>query len=185
MQPPPHFCQHHSGGGVAFQAAGVIAAAQRPLLINADVSDLPGPAADAPVQPPAQQHARADAGGRFDVDQVAAAAQLAELPLGQRAQVGVVVHQHRGREARAVQHGSQRTRHVLAVPAGHVGGPDHLPGLHIDGAGNAHAHRRHLGRWHARLGQHLQHQAQQQGIGGGWSGADVVRLFTAGKYGAA
>ena len=178
VQPPSHLGEHHPGGGVAFERPRIAAAAQRPLLVDTDVPDLSGPAAHAPVQPPAQQHARTDPGGGLDIDQVGGALQLTKLPLGQRAQVGVVVDQHRGAEDWR-KNGPQRTGHVLTVPAGHVGRPDDLAGAEIDRAGNAHAHSGHALLRYARLTQHLQRQRADQRVGGGRPGTDVVGTLTA------
>ena len=123
--------------------------------------DLAGPAARAAVQAPAEQHARADAGGDLDVDEVLDAAVRAEAGLGQGAQVGVVVHEHF-----KVQGVLQGRADVLAVPAGHVGGLHDAARVVVDGSGDAHADQRDLRGVQLRVGEHLPGQVPEQGVGG-------------------
>ena len=88
-----------AGARVGLQAAAVAAAAHPAGLVQRDVPDLAGRAADAPVHAAAHQDAGADAGGQLDVGGLGHAAGRAPGGLAERAQVGVVVDVHGAAEA--------------------------------------------------------------------------------------
>ena len=128
------------------------------------------------MQAPAEQHARADAGGDLHVDEVLDAAVRAEAGLGQGAQVRVVVHEHF--EVQGVLQGGAD---VLAVPAGHVGRLHDAARVVVDGAGDAHADQGDLRGVQVRVGKDLPGQVAQQGVGGLWAQGDVVPDGAAGQ----
>ncbi len=146
------------------EAAALAAAADRALLLDDRVADLAGHPCRSVEQPAVHDQPGADAGRDLQVGGVAAAGRRAPVELGQRAEVGVVVHVDRQLEPRR-----ERLRRSDSHPAGQDRGRPHAPRAHVDRPGQAEAYADHVAARDARLGQHLLDQLRgrvEAGLGG-------------------
>ena len=126
--------QQHPGTDVHLEAAPVAAPAHRAVLVDGDVADLArdarAPVHDPPPEDPPAAHAVGDPKVRDGVVPDGGP----EPGLGERAEVGVVVHGHGRAEL-----GLQDLGHHDAVPAAHHADRRDAPRAHVHGRGHADA----------------------------------------------